>query len=78
MDESFTRVLMTYYSVTLSAEIAGIYCIYYVLVSYFKNFSRFDFNFEVIPDEEVEEESEEEAEEGEQDLDFDLEYFGFN
>jgi len=74
MDQSYGHVLTTYHSVTLSAEIAGIYCIYYVLVSYLKNISRF-VDFEVIRIEEVDEQLEEQ-EEDDQDLDFDLEYFG--
>ena len=41
MDQTYTRVLTAYYSVALGAEIAGIYCLYYVLVAYFNNSPRF-------------------------------------
>lgn len=68
MDESF-NFFMNYNSVSLNTEIAGIYCIYKVLESYFKNITRFIIDFEVEVEEEVEEEDEEE-------LDFEFEYFG--
>lgn len=73
MDQTYTRVLTAYYSVALGAEIAGIYCLYYVLVAYFKNSPRLTLAFDA-----AEQPGDNQQDFVQQDLDFEPEHFADN
>ena len=73
MDESIGQILNAYYSVSLSTEISGIFCIYYLILNQFQQILLLFNHFEELPEEE--DNSEDEEEDSDEDFIFDLDHF---